>query len=1387
MADPTKTTVEPPPQKVVEPSSMFGDFKRWILVKGIKGLAALDGAAKSLNESGTRLSKDVEELTESAKNVGDKLPADKSPAGPPPSSELKQPDSNLSPQEPQNIADIKIVQGIINGVIGKINDPIAGWPIRKGLESAGLKIEGELDPMPRTDGHWDEKSLGVLNDLLGTIKKGLKVEGLPDDYSPELRKAIDNAFTDLENKAKDTTNPTVAMKAGMSKLAFDGIIPPEQRKNLFDALDRLHGNNGLQVATTVLPENKNPEPALVKKEEKVEPQKEDIKSQKIMALGTVGETLFELSGKIENMDLMKSIGKFGGLFGNITGDVIKPLTKENLYTTGPNGELILSSDAQDFAHKVIMGLKMIGGDENATGEYNAAIGEKLKAAISAKPEYKKIREEWKEDDRNAFFRSLNVLEQTGGYDNQKAKSVNKNNMMLDVAATMLSEHAPGLQAWIKDFFTNSDLGQMIAGFLGDILGIDIKRLWGDKSGTNEDHLKEQIDKAFDSTYEKANVALKEDLGRDPTVSEVMSKVQIDTHNKMFKGVSGFVIGQAMKPFFKGADEGFVQKTIEEAMKAAVKGTTPEEAKQLFMQNVENAFVDYKNKGTVPPTLEEMKKNIENIPAAAKELGYDFSHPLALINPLTMEQVAEGMFSRARTVLGGDASPSKVAAEVSKTMSHLFELSNDGSSSLDKLSLCKRLTVLLNGDDDKENINIKPEDMDSVLGNLSLIYGGMDKAAKHTEAFAKGNATTIKYDDLPKEFMKNYNKNFKVTAASIGVDPISLRTIDSAQSKQPTPEKIAEEVTNAQTVIVGSVFNLMFNAAQEELGDNASVEAVIKKIEQEITEPTPNALGKTSQIVKYFHNNEEAKKEMLGFLEVAGKGETPEAAKQILVQEFRKNFLAKLQGVTPAFSAASNPIPLLHPGAIPPLKTFDPTVHPITTVPPVDAKMVNVGDNQYISLVYKENTENFSQEPVRYAHGRVGVIQDVLAKNAGKLGLSMNPNGMKNEAGKFSDTATPYTCAVIEETVIRAQLHDLTKTGKEITQASLNGLDRKLTAGNLGIVTAYMEAKGVSGADISRFTENVTELSKDHYSTDSKYQEVGERQETSVLEQSVIGGQFDLNISQLSPAQIVIPVATPGKIDPLRDKYLEYNKGNTCEEPLFYMKEGSDSVFAIYREKNGTTDPQDDEFKELEFDRYRTNNAIQSSDEGDMNALFNNYVWACPTEEGLRCHINCVLGLSPKNVSVNLPQQQSTLPLNQKAVETASVRATDFNNRAMDCRDRFPVTNFMRGIPFFGGIASALAWQVEGTKAKIEERGFLKPNSISAEELYGKNCSEEQIRRFVTGSFNDTAAKKGANSAFKENANDCCGPDNGKNQPDVSGHEASRQNYSNVDPVTGLNN
>lgn len=1102
--------------------------------------------------------------------------------------------------------DIKLVQETFSGAIGRTNQ------MRDGILGDVLELPRPLTNISTAGETWNESSLGAVNAVIDLLKErnGLTGEFSAEGYTPALGQAIKDKIADLQRIA-DSWNPVVKAEdplASTKLRVLNQILPEAQRNQVFAALDRLHAadelrpvnmverqvtvtvpgggdgnvtdNNGGDAndnnessATSLDPNNAdhaniisardsiagfakfagvavpaqytsdygqavisglnskfdafkaarggewdaaaqdawivhvtegmglevndankqlvidglNAREASVASLGKAltdglsvtqtawspvsnnpagnpnpNPNAVDSDFEKSIAIETVEGVLFQLGGSLDNIP---GIGGMISQFG-LADAIITPLSQDEI-----GGDF--GANSQDLASKLIMGLKMINGDENPDGTYNNAIGQNLRLAILTKPEFSFVRDQIKASDGtslrlfsggggaltgqsaesqqelaralltfdeteptapgadateeqraqyqqamerraqfeqthakdlesvrqlNTFFKSMDLLQQEGVYDNEKAKQTNQTNLMMSAASGLMDQWMPGLKGWLQDFFTNSQFGQMISGVLSQFFGINVGRLWGDNDDAAAlERSKPLIEDNFEAYYNQA----KEELGEGADHAKVMARTQAAIMDTMTTGISGQAFKMGMSVIFKGQDDAVVQKAVEDALAAAQNSTDLASAQQVFSQSL-------------------------------LESGERFR----------------------------------------------------GGATLDSEQL-----------------------------NSYLVSSLQETSREMQNAVASG---------------------FQVPG--------------SGTPGQTTNENATNEDTSLD------VQNDDDDGSQ--LGTSEAITAVV----------SPDGENRERQ----------------------------------------------------------------------------------TNSPAVDAEVIEAGDKN-VELIYNPNNANQMSGPTRYAHGRVDDIQAVLGDNAEALGLSLNAAGMKNSDGVYTDMLTPYTNAVIEETLIRAQIHELEEQNIVITQDHLDNFDRKLTLENLNTVTTYLQDQGVSAADVAKLSEAVigadgAGIGTDYFSTSNTDRTAGPRQEHTVLEQSHFGNQFDLKLAQWVPDAAPVETDLTGD-DPLRDQYLEYNKDKPCEIPLFFTRPGDTSVFAIIRDKNGNDDPSDDKFVELDMDLYLSTHKIQDGDADDLKALLDNYNWENPTDRGVRDVINKVLGLEPFQRSINMRAPEVTAETN----------------------------------------------------------------------------------------------------------------------------------------------
>jgi hypothetical protein len=315
----------------------------------------------------------------------------------------------------------------------------------------------------------------------------------------------------------------------------------------------------------------------------------------------------------------------------------------------------------------------------------------------------------------------------------------------------------------------------------------------------------------------------------------------------------------------------------------------------------------------------------------------------------------------------------------------------------------------------------------------------------------------------------------------------------------------------------------------------------------------------------------------------------------------------------------------------------------------------VGENSLV-LKHTPNTETFDQDPLRLANGRVSGFAEILTKtgNAEALGVSKELVDKVNVNGVVPNVATRELTALMEETVILAKVHEWKNQDppKDITQENLDALKAEFKIGtgamlekNLDSVLAFMDSRGEHGfdkADIPTFKSAIDVLANDMRSTKNPNDP---DQKVSVLDQAFsLHGQVKMDLEALKQAFTVVPLDT--KLTGKETPQDIHEKGNAkgCDFPVFYMKEGSGSVFAAIRDKMGDNDPTNDTFKELEFSYYQTQNDINPDDFGNAQKLLDNYKFGQEPGEDIKvgkervCEvIDEVLKLGPARLGLNVKQ------------------------------------------------------------------------------------------------------------------------------------------------------
>ncbi len=565
-----------------------------------------------------------------------------------------------------------------------------------------------------------------------------------------------------------------------------------------------------------------------------------------------------------------------------------------------------------------------------------------------------------------------------------------------------------------------------------------------------------------------------------------------------------------------------------------------------------------------------------------------------------------------------------------------------------------------------------------IDNLSKLFRGLDVLNENQKLDAEKARETTKMNLMLdgasraldkfapgfKEFLQDFFTNSEFGEMIGGL--LSMFGINVGRLWGDNDDAAA---TQRARPVVEQGFQKYYDAAANELGPNATFTQVMGKTREEMTSDLEGSWAFDKAMDILFKDQEEGvvKDALNAALDNAEKAGSPEAAKaafaQTLIeagQKFQDGQDLDLQQLNIYLDQAVEGVQNVveeRPEMGPPSSVTDADLtlgvnasmagqataldasgqayERDTTRAAVDAELIEAGE-QRVELVFTPNTESWIQGQTRYAHGRVDDIQEVLGNNNAALGLSLAPEMMMVD-GKYTDMMTPNTNAMIEETLIRAQLDHISGLGVDITQEVLDGLDRTLTLTNLEVVTDYMRDQGLSDADIQRFSANVTELGNDFFSTDPSDKLAGDKQEHTVLKQSHFGNQFELDLAQWAPDAKAAPLENvPEDVDPLYQKYLDYNKDNPCDIPMFFVEDGK--AFAAIVDKNGTNDnAADDQFKVIELNNYLNTQPHNLYSQEDQRDLLDNYNWSNPTKQGLEAVINKVLCLESFALVIDAPK------------------------------------------------------------------------------------------------------------------------------------------------------
>jgi hypothetical protein len=358
-------------------------------------------------------------------------------------------------------------------------------------------------------------------------------------------------------KRQDITAERVdALAAGMERLGSAGVFRPQAQNN-----DPLAGLSEAEKAAKIALASKAVEEGLI----------------------LIGQSIGQVGGG------------FGGTIAGLAG-----------FTPPTTADGVFDEQSQDSLHMLLMGMKKLGGDKNADGTYTAAIGRQLMSDILSKPEYDMVRKQFgivgtykpehlrnmqqfmsrvgqedgvaAEDEAKVkllqqWFDSLNVLERANKLNNEKAKNVTFMGTVMDKIGQFLPESMKG---WLKNFFENDKIGQMLAGFL-NMFGFPVQRLWGGQAPGGQ-----QVRQTVRDGYYNELQAVNFDHAK--LKERILTKMD---ESVAFKAVERLL--------FHGAERGHVRAAVTRALDAARDGSQgdPNRAAEIFADEMVKEGERYK--------------------------------------------------------------------------------------------------------------------------------------------------------------------------------------------------------------------------------------------------------------------------------------------------------------------------------------------------------------------------------------------------------------------------------------------------------------------------------------------------------------------------------------------------------------------------------------------------------------------------------------------------------------------------------------------------------------------------------------------------------------------------------------------------------------------------
>ncbi len=377
----------------------------------------------------------------------------------------------------------------------------------------------------------------------------------------------------------------------------------------------------------------------------------------------------------------------------------------------------------------------------------------------------------------------------------------------------------------------------------------------------------------------------------------------------------------------------------------------------------------------------------------------------------------------------------------------------------------------------------------------------------------------------------FNSDFgKMLAPILAMFGINVNRMFGDKS-DPDPETLVP--------LVGNGFDLFYEAAAEELGDGAVHADIMLKTKENIMGSMDGNIAFDAAMNLLFKDKGDAYIENIveNALDNALKESNPADARYA----FSKSLLAAGQQYANGQDLDIAQINALLDQATKNMNDVDkelaaavtkslnqPAVATVTVKPEAeDDNSIAVNDKHQITLISTPDTTIYDQDPMRYAPEMVKAIQQGLISAHADLGLSTKPENMMKADGSLTEVFDMGTNKMLQELLLRAQVHDHIESNSTITQADLDGFERKLTLENIAVVEDYMKAKGVSDADFQKISGNLRELGDDFKSIDPNNSNEGEPVKDSVLIQSLVPASlFDLKLEDLALKQEVKKAPTP---------------------------------------------------------------------------------------------------------------------------------------------------------------------------------------------------------------------------------------------------------------------